>query len=235
MAETDTDTPVRLARLVWKDPQTGEPRSYDLTEGATVTLGRMADNDICIRERHVSRRHAVISYRAGIFTINDLGSANGTFVNDRQLTGLFPLASGDRIRLFVPTLIFCALPGSDDNHLATTTAFGSDAALPEPDSQPRLIITGGAQEGQTFPLNQRCLIVGRATADMQPDLCLLDPAVSRSHARIELGPDHHWRLYDLGSVNGTLVNGTVVDVQGCALRDGDTITFGGSTALFRER
>lgn len=231
MSETDAEQPIHLASLVWTDADTGQTRDYPLIEGATATIGRLADNDICIRERHVSRRHAVISYRDGIFTINDLGSANGTFVNDKRLLGLFPLAAGDRIRLFVPTLVFCAA-GSGARPPAEV-AHPTVMPPAEPPGQCRLVITAGTQEGEVIPLAQLHMTVGRSTAELQWEIALRDPAVSRTHARLELGVDQVWRLFDLGSSNGTLVNGIVVDITGHALTDGDVITFGSTVALFR--
>ena len=48
----------------------------------------------------VSRRHAILSYRQSIYTIEDLGSANGTFVNGRRLPPQTPtpLANGDELK-----------------------------------------------------------------------------------------------------------------------------------------
>src|SRR5262249_16794713 len=48
----------------------------------------------------VSRRHAILSYQDGIYRIEDLGSANGTFINSRRLASqtATPLASGDELK-----------------------------------------------------------------------------------------------------------------------------------------
>jgi pSer/pThr/pTyr-binding forkhead associated (FHA) protein len=48
----------------------------------------------------VSRRHAILAHRRGAYTIEDLGSANGTFVNGRQLTPQIavPLHHGDELK-----------------------------------------------------------------------------------------------------------------------------------------
>ena len=109
-----SDSPISLAKVTWQHPQTAAIQEYVLTEGSTATIGRQAGNDICIPEQHVSRQHAVINYRDGIFMITDLGSANGTFVNDRQLTEAFPLASGE----LCPSC--AAAPGSRAGYSATT-------------------------------------------------------------------------------------------------------------------
>src|SRR5258706_4437862 len=110
-----------IAKVTWEDPSTNDKREFVLIEGATASVGRASTNDISIPERHVSRQHAVIAFRDGIFTIADLGSANGTFVNDRRLTDPFPLAHGDIIRLYVPVLMFSAIVSQEDEDNARET------------------------------------------------------------------------------------------------------------------
>ncbi len=228
---SDAGQPLPLARLAWDDPESGDPREFVLVEGASATIGRLDDNDIVIREGHVSRQHAVINYRDGVFTLTDLGSANGTFVNDRQLHESFPLASGDVIRLFVPTLTFSAVASVED-HLATLNQ--ATLITSSRNAGSRLMITSGPQEGETIPLLLRRIMVGRVTSSSDWQVSLNDPSVSRPHARLELTEDNSWIVNDLGSANGTLVNGSPVSEKGRALRDGDVLTFGATIALFRQ-
>jgi pSer/pThr/pTyr-binding forkhead associated (FHA) protein len=226
----NSNEPLSLAKITWKHPQTGAVQEYVLMEGATATIGRLASNEICIPEQHVSRQHAVISYRDGIFMITDLGSANGTFVNDRQVTEPYPLASGDEIRLYVPLLNFSAAVSDDDQKRAEE--HGTLITNTSASGKGRLIITSGPQEGNTIPLLLKEVTVGRATSNATWEVSLQDPSVSRPHAKLEL-VDSAWVLYDLGSSNGTLVNGTPVNEKGRALRDGDIVTFGATLVLFR--
>ena len=224
-----SDQPLPLAKLIWTHPQTGVQQEYLLAEGATVTIGRSANNDIHIPEQHVSRQHAVITYRDGVFMITDMGSANGTFVNDQQITEPFPLFSNDVIRLYVPTLVFSAV---DENAQHKTDREIVKAQLQQKTGQCKLVITNGPQEGHVIPLLLNSLRVGRATSKADWEICLQDPSVSRPHAKLEL-LDNVWIVYDLGSANGTLINGTMVNEKGRALRDGDVLTFGSTVALFR--
>jgi len=228
--ESSLDQPLSLAKVTWKHPQTGVVQEFVLTEGATATIGRLASNDICIPEQHVSRQHAVINYRDGIFMITDLGSANGTFVNDKQLTEPFPLAHGDEIRLYVPTLQFSATVSEEDQRKAEEQGTLITASVST--GKGKLIITTGPQEGHTIPLMLNQVTVGRATSKSTWEVGLQDPSVSRPHARMEL-VDTTWVLYDLGSANGTLVNSVPVNEKGRPLRDGDIITFGATLVLFR--
>ena len=93
-------------------------------------------------------------------------------------------------------------------------------------------MTNGVQEGESIPLHMRSMTIGRATSKADWEICLQDPSVSRPHARLEL-IDTNWVLTDLGSANGTLVNGTPVNEKGRVLHDGDMIAIGGTVAQFR--
>ncbi len=70
-----------------------------------ATIGRSGSNDILINDALASRRHARIERRGGRFIITDLGSANGTFVNERRIRH-HPLRDGDRIRIGRSQLTF---------------------------------------------------------------------------------------------------------------------------------
>lgn len=225
-----TTAPLSLAKITWRHPQTGVVQEFVLTEGATATIGRQAGNDICIPEQHVSRQHAVITYRDGIFMIDDLGSANSTYVNDQQIAESFPLASGDVIRLYVPVLYFSATVTEQDLRQAEEKGTLITATIST--GKGKLIITNGAQEGTTIPLLLSTVTIGRATSKATWEIGLQDPAVSRPHARLQM-TDNTWVIHDLGSSNGTQVNDTVVMEKGRALRDGDIIRLGESKLLFR--
>jgi pSer/pThr/pTyr-binding forkhead associated (FHA) protein len=225
-----SDSPLPLAKITWTHPQTEVVQEFVLTEGATATIGRQAGNDICIPEQHVSRQHAVINYRDGIFMITDLGSANGTFVNDMQLTAAFPLASGDVIRLYVPVLQFSAAVTEEDQRAAEE--MGTLITATTSTGKGKLIISNGPQEGHTIPLLLKRVTVGRATSKATWEIGLQDPSVSRPHARLEL-IEQNWVVYDMGSSNGTLVNNVMINEKGRVLKDGDIITFGATIVLFR--
>lgn len=132
------------------------------------------------------------------------------------------------IRLYVPTLVFAAAEG-DDQH---TDQMVPTAQAPEKTGQCKLVITNGPQEGQVIPMLLDELTVGRATSGASWEVALQDPSVSRPHARLEKISDS-WLLKDLGSSNGTSVNGAPISDKGRVLRDGDVIALGASMLLFR--
>ena len=84
-----------------------EPQVYVLSRDAT-TLGRSGEADIAIRgDRGVSKLHARIESAASGYVIADLGSRNGTCVNDHPVGGEpAPLLPGDHIRIGQTVLVF---------------------------------------------------------------------------------------------------------------------------------
>ena len=217
-----------LAKLSWLDPSSNEKREYLLNEGATATIGRSSNNDIQIPEQHVSRQHAVISYRDGIFMIDDLGSSNGTFVNDKLVAEPFPLFAGDTIRLFEPIIEFLAVIEGDAIESSSTIIEATN-----PDGQGSLIVTNGPQEGQTIPLLLHEVKIGRATSNATWEILLQDPSVSRPHALLQK-QSTQWHITDLNSSNGTSVNNKqLIPNTETPLQDGDKIELGGSILLFR--
>lgn len=63
-------------------------------------IGRLEGvNQIVITDDQISREHGVIIQDGMKFFINDLGSTNGTFVNDEKVVGIIRLYNQDRIRL----------------------------------------------------------------------------------------------------------------------------------------
>jgi pSer/pThr/pTyr-binding forkhead associated (FHA) protein len=225
-----SDQPEGLAKITWIDPLTQERREYVLVEGATASLGRSPENDISIPERHVSRQHAVVAFRDGVFTITDLGSANGTFVNDKRLTGPFPLAHGDVVRLYVPVLNFSAVVTEEEQEIARKT--GTIIVPPTGEGRPRLLATAGPEEGAEYMLVKDINTIGRPSQEGAWDITIQDRAISRPHCRLVLKPEG-WRIMDLGSANGTLLNGEAVSTDGAPLSDGDVIAIGETTLLFR--
>jgi Protein of unknown function (DUF3662)/FHA domain len=67
-------------------------------ESTQLTIGRGLNNDIILEDTRVSRHHAQLRYRARRFWVADLGSTNGTFVNDEQVAER-SLRDGDVISL----------------------------------------------------------------------------------------------------------------------------------------
>uniref|UniRef100_A0A7C2NPQ5 FHA domain-containing protein n=1 Tax=Thermoanaerobaculum aquaticum TaxID=1312852 RepID=A0A7C2NPQ5_9BACT len=88
-----------MPRLLVQTPE-GVSQEFQLKAQVT-TIGRSPRNDICIAEASVSRQHAEIFLSARGYSIRDLGSNNGVFVNGQKVVEHL-LASGDVIELGAP-------------------------------------------------------------------------------------------------------------------------------------
>ena len=214
-----------LAKLVWLDPFTSKTREMPLRDGDRLSIGRSASNDIQISEGHISRQHAIIACQDGAFSIDDVGSANGTFVNGVQVYGENQLAIGDEVHLFVSVFKLLAAQDSDP-------AGASDKVSAVAGDRASLRITRGPQRGQVFALLKDELYIGRSTPGSNWEVALQDPTVSRPHAFL-VKEEREWKIFDLGSINGTAVNSQpVTGGKATSLRDGDRIVFGGTMTVF---
>jgi hypothetical protein len=88
---------LREPRLV-VDHAAGHPDgiAYDLANGATLGRG---DVEIRLEDPFASTQHARIERQGSVVVLEDLGSTNGTYLNDEPLRGPQPLHHGDRIRI----------------------------------------------------------------------------------------------------------------------------------------
>jgi len=130
--------------IVRRGPQINE--AYELS-GDVTNLGRDITNDIVINDREVSRHHLRFTRGADGYTIEDLGSTNGTFVNGKRVSGATALKNGDMVGLGeTVTLQFEAgRPGASvpppaqqpqqQSAQQGQPSAGADAAFQRPDAQ----------------------------------------------------------------------------------------------------
>ncbi len=67
--------------------------------GAGAVLGRGDQAEIRLEDPFASGRHAQLIQHGGIVVLEDLGSTNGTYLNEELVTGPQPLHRGDRVRI----------------------------------------------------------------------------------------------------------------------------------------
>ena len=91
--------------------------------------------------------------------------------------------------------------------------------------QAKVVLVSGDDAGAGFPLDRERMILGRGPG---VDRAFNDPAMSRQHAAIEFSGGG-FRIRDLGSTNGVLLNGA--SVQAAELRHGDRFEIGGQRFL----
>lgn len=85
-------------------PPEGEPFDHVLS-GESLLIGRSLSADLKPADPSLSRQHARIDRRGEGFVLCDLGSRNGTFLNDRLIAAPEPLLPGDVVRLSATTII----------------------------------------------------------------------------------------------------------------------------------
>jgi len=153
------DKPARL--LIQQGPEQG--KEYALTE-AQMSIGRSSINEIVLNDPEISRRHAQFSRHGNQYTIQDLGSTNGTFVNGQRCTGIVSLKDGDLIE-FGDTIRTRFLRRDTKPDPVYDPGFGipvEDPSPPQPDdadfSPPSP--TPATEQSSSPMLNQRQLVIG---------------------------------------------------------------------------
>jgi ABC transport system ATP-binding/permease protein len=150
-----------------------------------LSIGRDESSDVLVAEERASRRHARVYELDGGFLVEDLGSRHGTLLNGERLQGEGrALQSGDTITIAGRPLRFLG---------GQATAMAS-RQLPIVGTQ--IVALEGVER----------LSLGR---DPSNDVVLPDPNVSRFHAEVLVHEDAI-ELRDLGSRNGTRLNGSLI-------------------------
>ena len=96
-----------------------------------ITIGRDINNEIVINDAEISRKHCRLVMTADGFVIEDLGSTNGTWVNERRISSQHLLRSGESIRLGDNITLIYEMVGFD----ADATVASTSAPPPQPARQ----------------------------------------------------------------------------------------------------
>ncbi len=173
-----------------------------LVEGQLL-VGRLPENDVVLDSDRVSRMHAKLAVDDDGWTVEDLGSLNGTYLNGELLeAGVLEAASdGDLVEI-------------GGHHLILLRGHGAD------------IQTRPGASVVEMRETERQIVIGR---DDSCDLVIDADTVSRRHAEISWRNDEA-HLRDLGSRNGTRVNGE--RVAAATLTAGDEIGIGRFRIIF---
>lgn len=184
-------------------------------QGQPIVLGSAADAAIVIDDPDIAPHHAQLTETPeGLWVVRDLGAPSGTFVDNARnavrearvpATGLVLLG---RFALPLPILARLLEDPTGANALAQSVA----RALAK--------------------LDRPLIHVGRAAEN---DLVLAHPTVSQRHARLERRADGSLLVVDLGSTNGTFVDGArVTGRSGVLARTGQRIAIGGVQLVLGE-
>ncbi len=95
-------------------------RVVSLADGDEIVLGRGAESDVVLAYDGVSRRHAKVSRRGSTITVEDLGSTNGTRVNQLVIQGSRRVTAGDAITLGTVTAVLAATSAARERRTIAT-------------------------------------------------------------------------------------------------------------------
>ncbi|MGX2998002.1 FHA domain-containing protein [Streptomyces sp. JNUCC 64] len=236
-------------------------RTWTLDPSRPWTLGRDPQGDIVLDDARVSWRHATISWSGRTWVVEDHGSTNGTFVQGHRVqqmeigpgssVHLGNATDGPRVDLRDPAAVAPPLQGGAPGQHA---GWGQQPAGQPPEQgwqqqpeqhrpAPGVPRQGAGPDGAGGPdvygdrspttFHQfslgHVMRIGRA---LENELVVSDLQVSRHHAEFHATPDGRFEIRDLGSHNGTYVNGMPLAKSGSA-RIGPTDIIGVGHSTFR--
>ncbi|MGW0759015.1 FHA domain-containing protein [Streptomyces sp. NPDC002814] len=183
-----------------------------MSPGREYHVGRDPLSDIVIDDARVSWHHAVLRAEDGHWTLEDEHSTNGTYADGCRIEA-GDVGPGCEIRF----------GNASDGPRALLV--GAAAPAPErPSAVSMPSRTGTFRRPTTVrPLPSRTVRIGRADDN---DLVIDDLVVSRRHAELRALPDGSYEIADLGSHNGTYLNG--LPVTRAPMGPGDIVGIGHS-------
>ena len=233
-----------MQMLIVQNPD-GDSRVFDLY-GEDITIGREYGHDLQLTHPSVSREHASLTWKAGGYEIDDVGSHNGVYVNSERVTEKRLLNSGDVVqlghfeviyisgkipdrfqKLNIPTLQrwygVAAQASSDSTHQLSSTQMKRLLAA-------RAVLERGQlvdAKGVDWRLGDQHWELGRNAAIPVSGLlvgkCVAE-LIWNGQSHVLAGKSQFCRI----KVNGT-------SIQVCSLEDGDHIRIGNSQFTYEVR
>lgn len=217
-----------------------------------ILIGRK-EGQIILNDRKVSSKHAVINLQRGVYTISDLDSTNGTYLNGKKIESQV-LKDGSEIQIGFSKLLFrlqqaeekkveevnvSLVDGEVDLNSIQSIPLASEKSAPKAKRTDKkrqvkrqekknyfLKIVKGPNAGKIVAIKKDSFVLGRLNADLNIE----DQDVSRKHALIEVLADDKVFVRDLASTNGTHLNGK--RVVNARLQSGDKIQLGQTILAF---
>jgi pSer/pThr/pTyr-binding forkhead associated (FHA) protein len=225
-------TPLATAIVLATDPVgrlvcLNDGREYPIN-AVPFILGRDPAAQVVLGSPDASRRHAEVAHRPDGDVLVDC-STHGTWVNGAKIAGRHRLMPLDVIRIGSEEYRYypgASIQPGPEFRLANTLAGVPSLGLPItpiPTGKPlaTLRIKRGQAKGKRFSVLGPTVTMGRAEFN---DVVIDDPSISAAHARLDLN-EGIWSLTDVGSTNGTTVDGVLVEDE-TPLSPGATIELG---------
>ncbi|MFF5703141.1 FHA domain-containing protein [Streptomyces sp. NPDC012794] len=189
--------------------------STPISPGRTYHVGRDPLCEICLEDARVSWRHAVLRPEGDHWTVEDEGSTNGTWADGHRVHER-AVGPGSELRFG---------SAQDGPRAVLTTRTPPLAAASRPSRVADPAMTGTFRSPTSIrPLPARTTVrIGRGPGN---DLVIDDLVVSRRHAELRALADGTYEIADLGSHNGTYLNGA--PVGRAPLTEGDIVGIGHS-------
>ncbi|HVO30645.1 MAG TPA: sigma 54-interacting transcriptional regulator [bacterium] len=181
-----------------------------LLDRAETVIGRGDEAQLLLVDDEVSRRHAVIREEDGEWTLESLAK-NGTLLDGNPVERA-PLKNGARISIGPFKCVFGNATAAAADATRTISREPTRVLSVEEDGRKVVVeraelqATDGPDKGKTWKIAHERVVIGKAAGC---DVELTDSYVSAQHVRVEHGA-HGFRIRDLGSTNGTTVDGTRV-------------------------
>ncbi|MCP5468475.1 MAG: sigma 54-interacting transcriptional regulator [Deltaproteobacteria bacterium] len=181
-------------------------------KASSLTIGRSASSDVVLPDSDISREHAIVYQMDSQWIIKRVGTSKLTIngknkaIHVLQVNDEICLGQWKAELLEAPEIL---------SHLETTVGIkpkSSHTQILQHSSQgilfnkPELQIFQPSQKSQNIPINSESITIGSAP---QNDIVLKDPYISSRHLKVAIQGEDVW-IYDLGSTNGTYVDGVQI-------------------------
>jgi pSer/pThr/pTyr-binding forkhead associated (FHA) protein len=212
--------------VAWLAVVDGQDKGKRIDIGnSPVAIGRSSENDLVLGDTSVSRHHASLLTKDDKFVLYDAGSGLGTKVNGELLTSR-TIGAGDTLTVGDTDLMLVSFENEGDMNVDLNT-HGNTLYPAGPNQGVVLVAQTGSSSGKSFPLKEGLNLMGRDPGSC--NILLDDQTVGREHCTLRI-KEGAVTVHDLGSSNGTFVNGN--KLNGKILNSQDTLTIGSTKIAF---
>ncbi len=190
--------------------------SHEFVLSDVCRIGRDESNEIALDDAGSSRRHCRITRDGDGYVLEDLKSANGTFRNDERIDRV-RLDDGDEIRVGGSTLRFVPSKSGEPGDEISLEEPAGEAAAPY-----EIVFARGERAGERVRIVGGRVTLGRRANNT---VTLKDAKISGVHCEVVI-EEGRPILRDLGSTNGTFLEGKRIDE--IVLDHGDRVVVGDS-------